>query len=219
MERFKFVFGLLVLAVVLSVSVEANAQRRLISAREFMLPLSNPAVKIYDKSRRVESTDETFANGAVVKLIMIVEEVQLPDNSRYYRKTTAGGLVSEIEVINVDYMSYTRKDNGPWTKVDTRGAGSGSGNGSGFDTSRECDQYSVEEVILNGRQVHLYEWILINRDTNELKFSESRRWLGEGSLPYREESVSGKLYPREETNRRIVTYEYDPAIKIEAPIK
>jgi hypothetical protein len=67
--------------------------------------------------------------------------------------------------------------------------------------------------------VQLFEWVLINANGPELMFTELRKWIGEDGLPYREETVRGKLSPREETAKRVVTYEYDPKIKIEAPIK
>ena len=219
MERIKVVLGLFVLAVVLSLSSDANAQRRMISSREWMLPLSNPTVKFWEKSRRVEMTDETLANGAIVKSVLTINEVFLPDHSRYYRKEITDGVTTEFEQIKIGYMQYTRKNSEPWTKVDLRGSGTGSGNGTGGGVSTRCDQFSVEDVILNGKQVQLYEMLSINSDTNELTFTESRRWIASDGLLHRQEYVSGKLSPREETIRTVTTYEYDPNIKIEAPIK
>lgn len=220
MGSMKFVLGLFVLAVVLSLGVEANAQRRMISAREYMLPLSAPKERSWEKSRREETTDETFANGAVVRSVVTVNEVLLPDHSRYYGKETVDGVTTEFEQIKIEFMLYKRTNKGPWTKIDLRGSGgTGSGNGSGAGISRLCDQYSVEDVVINSKQAKLYEAIVINSDTNELKFNEVRRWVSDTGLPYREEVVSGKLSPREETKRTVTTYEYDPNIKIEAPIK
>jgi hypothetical protein len=116
-------------------------------------------------------------------------------------------------------MQYTRENGGAWTKVDLRSGGFGSGSASGTGTSRECNQYSVETTFITGKPVRLFEWLSVNGNTDELDFREDRDWVDEEGLPYREEMVSGKLYPREEKRRRTIIYEYDPKITIEAPIK
>ena len=116
-------------------------------------------------------------------------------------------------------MQYTRKDGGIWTKVDLGQSRYGSGNASGSASSRQCDQYSVDTTSINGRPMQLFEWLSIDAFTNELLFHEMRKWIGDDGLPYREEDVKGKLSPREETKRIVTTYDYDPSIKIEAPIK
>ncbi len=225
MGSIKFVVGLFVLGVVLSLSVDANAQRRIISEREYMLPFSHPMARVWEMSRRVETTDETFVGGSVVKSAVTITEILLPDREHLYTKKTEGGVVSEFELITIQFMQYTRKDGGPWSKVDLRvsggtggfGGGMGIGKGTGLDASAQNVQYSVEDVVLNGKRVRLYEAISTSSDTNEPKFNEVRRWLHGSGLPNREETVSGKLSPREETAKRVTTFEYDPAIKIEAP--
>ena len=82
-----------------------------------------------------------------------------------------------------------------------------------------CTQYTVEAVFLNGMSVKLFERLDIRTVGDELRFAESRNWIGEDGLPYREENVSGRLSPRIEMARETVTFDYNPNIKIEAPVK
>jgi len=218
-KRINIIFGLIAVVSVFMLADDVAAQRKIITSKEYYEGVSRPGVKYYDKSRRVETTDETFANGMLTKSHFRVNEVLLPNRNRSYAKLTEGDKVTEVEQITIDHMQYNRKDNEPWTKVDLRKSGSGSGSGVSGGTSRQSSQYSVEATFINGRSVQLFEWLLVNGDGAELAFNEMRRWIGDDGLPYREEDVKGKLSPREETSKRVVTYEYDPNIKIEAPIK
>ena len=216
MKRVHFLVGLLIFGV-LAVLTETPAQSKIIKSQEYYEGIGKPGVKWYEKSRRVETSDETFANGATTRSVINISEVLLPDHRRQYTKTTEPGKVSEFEQITIDYMQYTRKDGGDWTKTDLRQLGQGTGTGVGI--SRRCDQYSVEMSSLNGRSMQLFNWLSIDGNGDELMFRDVRKWIGEEGLPYREEELTGKLSPRDETGRRITTYEYDPNIKIEAPIK
>jgi hypothetical protein len=217
MKRKLWLLTLLLVFALASFS-ELIAQRQIISSREYSEAAYNRENKWYEKSRRVVSIDETFSNGAVTKSIMIVSEVLLPDKERFYSKSTSGNKVAEYERIKIDYMEYTRIDGGAWTKVDLRQTG-GTGGLSTGSGSTSCDQYSVEATWLNSMSVQLFEALTIENKGNELWFRESRHWIGENKLPYQTEMVKGKFSPRDVTSRLVTTYEYDPAIKIEAPIK
>ncbi|HRI04396.1 MAG TPA: hypothetical protein PLL77_11700 [Pyrinomonadaceae bacterium] len=219
MDKKGLIFGSLIFGFVLLASIDTTAQRKVISSNDFHRSILQPGVKYYEKSRHVETTDETFVNGAVVSSIYTVEQVLLPNRARFYEKEINGGVIIENERITIDFMQYTRKNNEPWVKVDMRGVAMGIGTGTGTGTLQNCEQYTVEDSFLNGQPMQMFEWISINANTKELRFREMRRWIGQSNLPYREETVTGNLSPREETTKRVITYEYDPAIKIEAPIK
>lgn len=220
MNRVNLFLGLFAIISGLVFSIDVYAQRKIITSKEYYEGISKPGVKYYEKSRRVETTEETITDGVVTKSALRINEALLPNRDRKYAKITEGGKVSEFEQITIDYMQYTRKDGAAWTKVDLRQSGYGSGSGTGVGgSSRQCDQYSVDSTSINGRSMQLFEWLLIDSNGNELLFHEMRKWIGDDGLPYRGEDVKGKLSPREEIKRTVTTYEYDPTIKIEAPIK
>lgn len=216
----KFWLLTLLLVFALASFSELTAQRQIITSKEYYDAAYNSESKWYEMSRRVVSTDETFSNGAVIKSIMTVSEVLLPNRERFYRKSVEGNKIAEYEQVKIDYMEYTRIDGGTWTKVDLRQSGRGSGIGSGLGTGHiSCSQYSVEPTSLNGLSMRLFEFLIIENKDHELWFRESRHWIGENKLPYQTETVKGKFSPRDVTSRLVTTYEYDPNIKIEAPIK
>lgn len=219
MKRTNLVFAFAVVVSTFVFCSHVEAQRKVITSKEYFEGVSRTGVKYYDKSRRVETTDETIANGVVTRSVLQVHEVLLPNLSRNYTKTKEGDKVTEWEQITIDHMQYTRKDGGNWTKVDLRQAGYGSGSGSGSGSSQQCSQFSVESAFLDGRAVEMFEWLLVDGSSKELSFRELRKWIGPDGLPYREENILGKLVPREEKEKRVTTYEYEPNIKIEAPIK
>lgn len=205
-----------------SQGITAFGQRKLIGYKEYYDGIARrPEVGWFDRTHRVETLEEELSNGAVVKSDLEVSEVVLPDRQRYYRKTVVSGKVKEFEQITIEYFQYTRVDGGEWSKVDLRqqkpGVGYGSSAGSG--SSRvACTQYSVEPVVIGGLPVKLYEMIDIETFGNELKFEEKRSWKSDEGLPYRTEHVKGFAFPRIETWREVVTYDYSNDLKLDAPI-
>lgn len=213
--------GLLLLAAISAFSFETLAQRTSISRKEFFDGTTKQSSKVYERSRRIITTDETILAGVTTKTVMSISDYLVPDRSHEYSKITAGDKVSETEQINIDYMQYDRKDGGAWTKLDLRqnGYGYGMGSGSGAGLSTQCDQFSVEPTFLNGMSMQFFDWISIDGSGKELTFKESKEWIGDDGFPYKKEETKGKLFPRDETHQTVTTYTYDPNIKIEAPIK
>lgn len=197
-----------------------TAQRRMITGTDYIAGTSQIYSKADAHSRHVETTEEHLENGAVTKSIYTVIEALMPDRTRTYVKTIQEGQITESEVIKIAYMRYERHNGGPWTKLDLRQSGNGSGYGSGTGALRnECNQFSVEASNLDGQPMKLFEAFFISSLANELRFRHTRKWVGEDGLPYREEFITGILHPREEKSRTTQSYEYDPNIKIEAPVK
>jgi hypothetical protein len=211
---------LALISVTLMLTDSAVAQKKAITRSEYSKAVySQLSWGLGKRIHRIETLEESFENGVVVKSQTTIYEGLPPDRSRYYTKTIANGKVTEFERITIDYMLYTRKDGGAWTKIDLRQqGGTGSGSGSGASGSIACSQYSVENTFLEGIATKLFESVQVTEEASELKFEEERNWLDEEGLTRRIEQVRGKLYPRVEQNRRIVTYDYNPDLKIEAPI-
>lgn len=216
---FVIAFALLVIS---SQGLTALGQRKLISSKEYYDAIfRRPEVGWSDRTRRVDTLEEQLSNGAVTRSELEVSEVVLPDRDRYYNKTVEGGKVKELEVITIAYFRYTRVDSGEWSKVDLRQAKLGSGYGSGGGTGSArvaCTQYSVEPVVISGLPVKLYEMIDLVNTGNELTLEENRSWRTDDGLPYRTERVKGFAFPRVETWREVVTYDYSTDLKINAPI-
>jgi hypothetical protein len=195
------------------------AQKKAISRSEhYSAVYTTSRWDLSKRVHRVETLEETLENGAVIRSQTTVTEGLPPDRGRYYTKTIANGKTTEFEQITIDYMQYTRTDGGAWTKKDMRqqsGTGYGSGSGS---SAIACTQYTVENAFLEGIVTKLFESVEVVSGGSELKFEEERNWIDDEGLTRRVEVIKGKLYPRTETDRRVTTYDYNPTLKIEAPI-
>lgn len=214
----RVILGLLTLGVVLVATDSICGQKKLISHREYFEGVyPKQTLPWHERSRRVETVRETLNNGIVIETETTIDEVLKPNRSRYYIKTVENGKVREHEEITIEHMRYTRTDGGKWSKIDLRTQAGGTGTGSG-SSATSCTQYTVESVFVNGMAGKLFERTDIRSVEDELRFSESRDWIGEDGLPYREENVTGKLFPRVEAVRETTTYEYTLNLRIEAPI-
>ena len=217
MKRKFLVLSLVTCFCFLGFALEISAQRRIVKNSELHDVQNKAYQKLYERSRRVETTDETFSEGSPVKTITRIYEMLLPNRSRSYYKEKEGDKVNETEQITIDNFLYVRKNDEPWKKIEIRsGSGSGSGTGSG---SYSCRQLTVESIFLNGISAQLFDELDISSETNGLMFKERRKWFGDDGSFLKEEFVEGLLSPRVENRRSTTTYEYDPNIKIEAPLK
>ncbi|HVF30527.1 MAG TPA: hypothetical protein VNA22_06130, partial [Pyrinomonadaceae bacterium] len=211
-----------VLLTGLLLATTAGAQSKLVSSKEYYEAVDKrPEVDWDERVRRVETTRDEMRDGVVVKSLISVSEVLLPDRQRHYSKLVESGKTTETEEIRITHFLYTRTNGGAWTKFDLRKPGSGSGYGSGGGSGSgrmTCTQYSIEPTVINGTPVNLYQKIVLYTQRNEIVFEEHRKWLTAEGLIYREEQIEGAAYPRMETLRNIVTYDYPTDLKIEAPI-
>ena len=209
--------AILSLTIVIACVCEVSAQRKLISLEDYSkatLPVSS---KSREMTRRVVGTEETIMDGVVTKTVETIIEAVIPGGTRSYVKTTEGDKITESERIYVNNVWYFRNDGGAWNKEGDdplRRMEIGGGL-----SSPGCLQYSVDSVFFNGRQTQMFEALSVSTKANELVFNQSRMWVDVDGLPYREEHTLGKMAPRIETYRSVSVYEYDPKIKIEAPIK
>lgn len=215
-RKFIWVFSFACLGFV-GFAMEISAQRRAASSGEFYDAQNKSYQSMRDRSYRTETKDEAFSEGSLVKMITRITEKLLPNRSRSYYRVNEGGKVIESESILIDNFLYARENSGPWTKTDLSKSGSGGGSGSATSAT-SCRQLTVEAVVFEGRPSLLFNELLI-LGSNTLTFSERQKWFADDGLILKEEILEGSLSPRTETRRFVVTYEYDPEIKIEAPIK
>ena len=204
--------------VVLGVS--AFAQRKTIDQREWSNAIyGKPINPWYQRNHRVETLRENFTDGVVTRSSTTVSESVQPDRHRYYSKNVENGTTFERDSITIGDFNYSRENGGAWKKIDLRKSGldAVSTGGTGSD-SMACSQFSVEPAVINGIAVKLYERVDVTTFEGLLTVRESRRWISEDGTPYREEEVYGTVSPRTERTRTTTTYEYDPRIKIEAPM-
>jgi hypothetical protein len=140
--------------------------------------------------------------------------------------TTAEG-VKRSENITIGNRRFSKTDNEPWKELpQTEGIGGGAGRGNVLTADPINSQQSVKykykgKMTINGQNTDWYE----TKTTIKFKVGNTeitsvvtdRFWLNQEGLFLKTESLS-------ENKGRIIShsireYEYDPKIKIEAPIK
>ncbi len=147
----------------------------------------------------------------------------LPGRIHYVHIVNSNGKASRTEEINIDGAKYCKMGDAPWEQI-TGSCIMGSGLSSG--PSPESTKYTVEKVRLNKKEITLYRQYIIyknnsseNKENEGRSFYESKFWLSKDGLIIREERSDGLIEPKRINRVTIDTYEYDPQIKIEAPIK
>ncbi len=193
------------------------AQTRQISANEFYTSSYNAQKLMNERSSRMVTKTDTMENGATVKSISKIYERLLPDRERFVTTEKIGDKETRSEYIRIGYMEYRRENNEPWTSKDLRGSGNGSGGGSG---SVSCAQFTEEIVTIDGTAARKLRQYMVERTPEGLSYDDMTSWFDQNSgLLLKSERFKGLLEPRVEKSQSVTTYEYDPNIKIEAPIK
>lgn len=209
------IFYTLILVCVCSAT--ALSQTKQISSNEFYTNNYNAQKLLAERSWRVETKTDTIENGSVITTVTKTHEQLLPDKMRFLIVEKNGGKENRSELIRIGFMEYRRENDKPWISIDTRGSGNGSGSGSG--TSVSCAQYTEEPDFVSGISARKQRQFLIERTANGLSFDDFLIWFNQDGSFIKSERIKGLLEPRIEKTHSVVTYEYDPNIKIEAPIK
>ncbi len=199
----------------------ASAQRKLIERGTYSERTWSARSAVYDKKRTVETVHEGYKDGSIDSTVTILYQYLSDDHYRSLRTSVKsdGGKI-ESEEIRIGGFLYTRETPVGWSvsELSKQGYGTGTGTGSGGAMRLPAVQYSVEPVFLGSWPAELFEEIKITDDDNAIQFTETRYWIGSDGSLLQEEIVEGSLFPRVVKKRTVRTYEYDPNIKIEAPI-
>ena len=195
----------------------AFAQTKQISANEFFTANSNAQQLMRERSWRTVMKTDTLDGASVAKSISKIHEKLLPDRERFLVTEKIGDKETRNEFIRIGFMEYRRENAEPWISKDLRGSGNGSGSGSGGGVA--CMQYTEELDAVEGISARRLRQLSIEKTSQGLTFDDMSVWLDQNGLFLKTERVKGLLEPRIEKTRSVMTYEYDPKITIEAPIK
>lgn len=212
---------LALLCLFFAASLNVFGQAREITGQEFYAAINNAGNKRFKLSRREKTTTTLFSKGTVKEVEEVTDEYQLPNNRRYLQISTIGGKVEKLELIKVENSFYQKKNNGKWTKEEKWNLPESF---SAIPVPLKSS-YSVETTALNNKTVKLYRFYAVfnefSPEPGEEKqgYFENKVWIDDRGLVIREESVLGKPQSKEITELKRFEYEYDPKIKIKAPVK
>ena len=215
------------LILIFSLFSSVSAQEKKISEQEFVALRKNASEKIKDKSYRVKMTSESstiVTDPAPSWFTTSIIELTSDGYHNVY-ETKSADKVTRNEEIKVGNRKYTRLNNDAWKEVTTVTSQNGSGSGIVTVTLAKSEK-NVEwkykgKKSLNGQNTDLYEvktttkFKLKDKDITSI-FTE-RFWLSQDGLILKTESESERN--KKVFSHTVYEYEYDPNIKIEAPIK
>lgn len=199
------------------------AQTTELSREQFYAPYREALSKSRQVARRHRQNITRFENGSPHLVEEWLYEYQPPSKIRFVQKETFKGLTKIVEQINIGETKYCRKDNGPWELVKGYCIG---GSGSGGLPNVISSHFSSEKANLNETNLTLYREFTTYKnsysktvETDGPSFWENKYWLDRLGFMVRQEIRQGLVEKNEILRSIVETYEYDPNIKIEAPIK
>lgn len=213
----------LVLCVILfCAAITANAQEKAVDSKEYYLMQQSSFIALYRQAHRSTTTKgRDFKDGVPKYTDVKTVEFVPPDRWRTVSVITSAEGTLRTEEITIGKMVFNRKNEEPWT-VGRFGAGSGSGVGSGPGYERGVERIVEYKLIagekIGGEDVRLYQQKVVLKSGEEVRDTKiEREWYDKEGLLLRSEHTSadgtGKIY-----RRSVSVYEYDPKIKIEAPV-
>jgi hypothetical protein len=192
-------------------------QAKEITEDEFRQAFQKAYEKLSEISYREKSVEEIYDDGKLSATVDNVTEFIPPDKYRYITVETFGEKSRRSEMIDIGGIFYCREDEGQWTRPENGclGGGAGSGRIPAVD-----QKITFEETKLDDADAKLYqEYMTYLYPKDKLSYNLDKFWINDKGLILRREMEDGSVEPRFLRSRRTVTYEYNPKIKIEAPVK
>jgi hypothetical protein len=201
----------------------ASAQEKILSENEFKEISARAEQNLKGKTYRLTRTEEVFsdrsANAESVN-IKINEYVQ-PDKWREVVEISSTSKKSRIERIWDGKNLYERENDGEWKKFS-----GGGGIGGSIKSGRITTIYKfIEKSVLNNQPVNIYE-VEQNRKATKLTqtgiyevhyVERTKYWISEDGYFLKKVSEN-EIVGSKSLIRETWIYDYNPNIKIEAPI-
>ena len=215
---------LLILLLVFTAFVAGFGQEKVISENEFTAVYDKWKLLSKEKSYRIKETFESYLNGNPSNHNEdSFSEYAPPDKKRFVSILKTPMFTTKIETIQIGEQKFTRKDEGEWKEVITKENAPPKRNRT---ISVENNSYKyLDRETINGQKTEVYEQVIKHKITNEKTSVESnstiknKYWFDENGLLLKTttvaEIISGGMTS---LSKRAYVYEYDPNIKIEAPV-
>lgn len=220
---FKNANCLIVLTIFLIFAFSASGQERVITETEFKEILTKGEQNLKDKIYRLTKTREIFPdrNLSSESINIEINEYVPPNKWREVVELKSPSKNTKTERLWDGKNLYERENDGEWKKY----SGGGSIGGS-IKSGRITTIYKfVEKATLNNQNVNVYE---VETNRKATKFTQTsmfevhyiertKYWISEDGFFLKKLSES-EIAGSKSLVREIWIYEYDPTIKIEAPI-
>ena len=209
-------------------SVNIYGQRKEITREELLEAYTKAVEKTRKLSRRIISESKVYGDDEtkIVQTQKSLDEFALPNSSRFIVEAKRTGIdkVSSFEIIRIGDVEYKREENGKWTKRDYEPMPEPVAK----SLESKTKYYLTENAKLNDQTADLYELEIEFKHQNRnpvtkevfenTTLRKEKRWISKDGLLLKIEIVDEKINPRKIIFSRVSVYEYDPNIKIEAPM-
>jgi tetratricopeptide (TPR) repeat protein len=218
----------LITTIIFSITLQATAQESTFEDNTLYNLKLKAETFSNDSIVRVTIIEENFKNGDKVpeNSIKYTNEVIPPNGSNLIykshfisEKTTKNGVERE-EFITIGNQRYIKKNNSKWEVFNPMGSGNGSGESVKIETS--SDNKLQRGVIINNQKTDYYQTTTTYKHLYPtgtlIRYFKEGFWFDSTGryVQTLEESFNGET---KNINRKTTVYEYNPNIKIEAPIK
>jgi hypothetical protein len=202
----------------LAATISAAAQQQ-ISREEFYRQFYAANTKTSETTHREIVKEESYKAGKVEKTSEILDEFVTPDRRHYVYVSKIGGKDNlKFELIQIGSTYYCR-DEGKWRKSESWCA---NGSVRGGIPDVVSSEFTSEEAKLDNRSATLYRQNMTYKNTytpgKVLSYLKENFWISADGLLLRFEIEYGTIKPPEINTKFTHTYEYDPKIKIVAPV-
>jgi hypothetical protein len=228
MNRIKLIKFITLLICLVSFNV--YGQRKEISKEEFLIANKTAGDKMKMVSYRFISKNENYFGDELKSVQTNTNEFVPPDKRHNVLEVKMFDMKRNFltETIRIGNDEYKRENGGEWTKR-TKTEASQSPNNPIKTIENNSKFYLTENVKLGSQTANLYEAFVENKVLTPTRagnepaettfYRKERRWINRDGLLIKFEMEDESQQMRKVVTRQTSTYEYDPNIKIEAPIK
>ncbi len=163
---------LLITLILIFSSLTIFAQAKKLPRQEFFASVNKNSQVFYNSSRREKVTSKVYSNGVLTWQENKISEFLQPDKKRLYRISEENNEREIEEFIKIEKIVYYRKNNGNWVK-DEKVRFPMSGSIMPIPISEE---FTVEETILDNKNVKLYRWYSVFFESDEEKVEENKNY-------------------------------------------
>lgn len=207
------------------------SQEKSLNEQEFTALRNTASEKLKSRNYRVVMSSESYKSvndSSPYYFTSEITEYILPDRRHYILERKTELNTTREETISIGQRKYSRQNNEVWKELLPVGNnnGGGSGSGSGFSGSPLNYEKTIEykykgkETVKN-QKADLYE-VLTTTKYNSPNFRATtimteRFWFDKDGMFLKTE-IESKINNKVNSHT-VREYEYDPKIKIEAPVK
>ena len=206
-------------AFILCVFTSISAQEKSVSEQQITAIKNSAAEKLSRSRFRVKMTSESYKNAddsAPFWFYSSTMEIT-PDGYHSVVETKSDARVNRTEIVKFGGRKFFRSNSGSWREVSSTDEISGTGGEPSVPLFpvKSVEYKYLGRDIINGQNVYTYEIKTFGSDS--VSFNTETMWVNKEGL-----YVKKKFETRQ--NKKVIStlvydYEYDPNIKIEAPVK